>query len=85
MTPTSEYMKYSELTKRDLEAMPYVYLFQLARSAYGYKEYLITKTENRDALLDFAIWRTEICREIYRQAPGISEALMQHLTKINET
>ncbi|WP_026499337.1 hypothetical protein [Butyrivibrio sp. WCD2001] len=47
-----EYVKYSPLTERDLEAMPYIYLFQLAQSSYGYKEYLVTKTENKEALLD---------------------------------
>ena len=72
-----EYMKYASLSKRDLEAMPYVYLFQLSRSAYGYEEYLITKTENRDALLEFAFWRTDICREVYRKADAISGALLQ--------
>ena len=72
-----EYMKYAPLSKRDLEAMPYVYLFQLSQSAYGYKEYLIDKTENRDALLAFAFWRTDICREVYGKADAISEALMQ--------
>ncbi|WP_022763407.1 phosphotransferase [Butyrivibrio sp. AD3002] len=71
-----EYMKYAQLTKRDLEAMPYVYMFQLSRSAYGYEEYLISKTENREALLDFAFWRTDICREVYRKADAISEALL---------
>ncbi|SFC73215.1 phosphotransferase [Butyrivibrio sp. YAB3001] len=72
-----EYMKYAPLSKRDLEAMPYVYLFQLFRSAYGYEEYLITKTENRDALLEFAFWRTDICRKIYRNADAISRELLQ--------
>ena len=72
-----EYRRYAPLTKRDLEAMPYLYLFQLTQSSYGYKEYLITKTENREALLDFAFWRTGICREIYGRAAEISEALMK--------
>ncbi|WP_027206468.1 phosphotransferase [Butyrivibrio fibrisolvens] len=72
-----EYMNYFPLSQRDLEAMPYVYLFQLSRSAYGYEEYLIDKTENRDALLQFAIWRTEICKEIYNKADNISKKLMQ--------
>ena len=70
-----EYMKYSPLKERDLEAMPYIYLFQLAQSSYGYKEYLVIKTENKDSLLDFAFWRTDICREIYEKAKDISEAL----------
>ena len=72
-----KYMEEALLSQRDLEAMPYVYLFQLARSSYGYREYLITKTENRDALLEFAMWRTDICREIYHKAAEISDALSQ--------
>ena len=72
-----EYMKYAPLTERDLEAMPYIYLFQLAQSSYGYKEYLVTKTENKEALLDFGFWRTDICREIYKKASDISAALLQ--------
>ena len=68
-----EYMKYAPLTQRDLEAMPYIYLFQLAQSSYGYKEYLITKSENKEALLDFAFWRTNVCREIYQKAKEISD------------
>lgn len=71
-----EYMKYAPLTKRDLEAMPYIYLFQLAQSSYGYKEYLIKKTENKEALLDFAFWRTNVCREIYKKAKDISDAMI---------
>ena len=70
-----EYMKYAPLTTRDLGAMPYIYLFQLAQSGYGYKEYLITKTENKEELLAFAFWRTDICREIYRKAEDISRTL----------
>ena len=74
----NEYRKYSPLTERDLRAIPYVYLLQLARSGYGYKEYLVTKTENRDKLLDFAFWRTDICREIYRNTEIISNALSEN-------
>lgn len=70
-----EYLKYFPLSKRDLTAMPYVYLFQLARSLYGYKEYLITKSENRNALIEFAFWRTDVCREIYGRAAEIAYAL----------
>lgn len=70
-----EYMKYSELKKRDLEAMPYVYLFQLARSKYGYPQYLTTDSEDRERLLQFAFWRTDICREIYRKAAKMQKVL----------
>ena len=71
----SEYRKYAPLTKRDLTAMPYVYIYQLSQSSYGYKEFLVTKSENRNDLLRFAFWRTDICREIERKAAEISEAL----------
>ena len=74
-----EYMKYAPLTKRDLEAMPFIYLFQLTQSSYGYKEYLVTKTENKEALLEFAFWRTNICRELYQRALEISAALIEDL------
>ena len=70
-----EYRKYAPLTERDLAAMPYVYLYQLSRSSYGYKEFLVTKTENKNDLLRFAFWRTAICREIERKAEEISAAL----------
>lgn len=72
-----EYMKYAKLTERDLRAMPYVYLCQLSRSSYGYKEFLVTRSENRKDLLKFAFWRTDICREIERKADEISKALIE--------
>lgn len=69
------YLEYAPLSKKDLAAMPYVYLNQLSRSKYGYKEYLITKTENRDDLIQFAFWRTDICREIFHKRDEISTRL----------
>ena len=72
-----EYSKYSLLSKRDLEAMPYVYLFQLGRSVYGFKEYLQTKTENKEKLLEFAFWRTDICRQMSERVEEISHALVE--------
>ncbi len=69
------YLRYAPLNKQDLAAMPYVYLNQLIRSKYGYKEYLITKTENREELIRFAFWRTDICREIFRKKEALSVQL----------
>lgn len=71
----ARYRMFDSLTGTDLAAMPYVYLHQLARSKYGYKEYLVTKTDDREHLLDFTIWRTDICREIDRKKEEISAAL----------
>lgn len=72
-----EYMRFFPLTKKDLISMPYVYLFQLARSSYGYPQYLTTDSEDRDELLQFALWRTDICRELEKKAPLISSMLSQ--------
>ena len=71
------YMQYSPLTETDLVSMPYVYLFQLCISQYGYKQYLLTASENKEELLQFALWRTAICRELDRKANEISEKLLQ--------
>ena len=72
-----EYMKIAPLTRADLAAMPYVYLFQLARSAFGYREYLTTDSEDREALLQFAFWRTAMCREVEEKAERLSQMLIR--------
>ena len=75
----SEYMKYSPLSQHDLEAAPYVYLFQLLRSKYGYKQYLDGTSSDNLELLQFALRRTNICRELERSADKISTALKKLL------
>ena len=72
-----EYLKYSPLTKTDMIAMPYVYLFQLARSKYGYPQYLNSNSEDREGLLQFAFWRTKMCREVEKNAEIISNELLK--------
>ena len=74
-----EYMKYSKLTKADMISMPYVYLFQLARSKYGYPQYLKTASPDKDKLLLFAFWRTQMCREVEQKADTISNKLLKLL------
>ncbi len=68
------YLRFSALTDCDLKYMPYVYLYQLGRSRYGYKEYM-TNAENKDALLKFAFWRTNVCRMLLNKADEISAKL----------
>lgn len=70
-----EYLRYAPLTDRDLRAMPYVYLFQLAKSKFGYPQYLQTDSPDRVGLLQFAFWRTQMCREVESRAEEISEAM----------
>lgn len=75
-----EYMKFSPLTKNDMIAMPYVYLFQLAQSRYGYPQYLLnTDSEDKEGLLRFAFWRTQMCREVEKKANEISKELVKLL------
>lgn len=68
------YMRFSALTECDLKYMTYVYLYQLGRSRYGYKEYM-TDAENKDELLKFAFWRTNVCRMLLNKADEISAKL----------
>lgn len=74
-----EYLKYAPLTEKDMLAMPYIYLFQLARSKFGYPQYLNPDSEDREQLLKFATWRTAMCREIEDKAELISAELSKLL------
>lgn len=67
-----EFMKLVPLSKTDLEYMPYIYLCQLLRSTYGYKEYYLNK--NKEAL-QFAHFRTNLCEYLYKNAEIISKKL----------
>ena len=67
-----EFMKLVPLSKTDLEYMPYIYLSQLLRSTYGYKEYYLNK--NKEAL-QFAHFRTNLCEYLYKNAEIISKKL----------
>ena len=66
---TREYMKYEELTEYDLKYMPYVYLIQILRSSYGYKQYI--NSGNKE-LLNFGYYRTNIARYLFENAEEIS-------------
>jgi len=61
----------------DLAAMPYLYLFHLARSDYGYRQFLHgdAPAETRKHLLRFGFWRTQMCRYLESHAPMLSDTL----------
>lgn len=71
---TREYMKYEELTEYDLKYMPYVYLVQILRSSYGYKQYI--NSGNKE-LLNFGYYRTNIARYLFENAEEISNRLLK--------
>lgn len=70
------YMQFSVLTEYDLKYMPYVYLYQLGRSRYGYSEYM-ENAENKDNMLNFAFWRTNTCRMLVDKADDLSKSLIK--------
>jgi Ser/Thr protein kinase RdoA (MazF antagonist) len=69
------YRTYFPLTRYDLEMMPYLYHFQLVRSAYGYREYMTNREMSGESLLRFALWRTELCRWLSQNAQRLSQEL----------
>ena len=76
-----EYMKIKKLCRSDLELMPYFYLYSLLRSTFGYKSY-IEKRKNNIAVnekdwnaLEFAFWRTSMCKWLFDNADELSYKL----------
>ena len=73
-----EYMKIKTLHRSDLEMMPYFYLFTLMRSTFGYKSYIqkrrnnITVNEKDLNALEFAFWRTSMCKWLFEHSDELS-------------
>ena len=73
-----EYMKIKKLPGSDLEMMPYFYLFTLVRSTFGYKSYINKRSDNIAAnekdwnALEFAFWRTSMCKWLVDNADELS-------------
>lgn len=74
-----EFNKYVKLNEYDLKYMSYIYLIQLLGSTYGYKKY-INNNENIE-LLEFAYFRTDICRYLFNNAENISTRLLENIKK----
>ena len=72
-----EFNKYVKLNEYDLKYMSYIYLIQLLSSTYGYKEY-INNNENIE-LLEFAYFRTNICKYLFNNAENISNILLKSI------
>ena len=65
-----EFNKYIKLNQYDLKYASYLYLLQLVSSTYGYKEY--NEDYSQSELLDFAVYRTNLCKSLYEKADEIS-------------
>ena len=71
-----EVNKYIKLSNNDLKIMPYLYMFQLLSSTYGYKEYIYN---NKKDLLEFACFRTNLATYLFNNAELISNRLLENL------
>ena len=72
-----EFNKYVSLNKYDLKYASYIYLLQLIGSTYGYKEY--NNDYGQKELLNFAFFRTKLCRNLYENAGTISRKLSENI------
>lgn len=73
-----KFLKYIKLNKYDLKYASYLYLLQVAGSTYGYKEY--NEDYSQKGLLDFALFRTKLCKNLFEKAEEIS----LRLTELNQ-
>lgn len=72
-----EFTKYIKLNQYDLRYASYLYLLQLASSTYGYKEY--NDDFNQKELLDFAFFRTKLCKSLYENVEKIGIELIENI------
>jgi len=70
-----EFSKYVKLNDYDLKYAAHVYLVQLVTSTFGYKEY--NDDYNQTELLNFAFFRTNLCRYLYKNLDSIGEELAE--------
>lgn len=59
----------------DIKMMPYLYYYHLTRSKFGYREYILSSQNNREELLQFAFWRTTMCRWLDKNVDVLSYEL----------
>ena len=72
-----EVNKYVRLNKYDLKYAAHIFLIQLIGSVFGYREY--NKDYNQTNLLRFALFRTKICKDLYKNSNKISKELLKIL------
>lgn len=72
-----EFSKFINLNEYDLKYASHIYLIQLIGSTFGYKEY--NDDYSQKELLDFAFFRTNLCKNLYKNLDKISLALSEEL------
>lgn len=69
------FSKYVKLNKYDFKFMSYLYLIQLLSSTFGYKQYIADNSKT--GLLDFAFFRTKLCKFLFENAEIIANTLIE--------
>ena len=72
-----EFSKYLKLNKYDLKYAGHLYLLQLVASVFGYKQF--NDNYENTQLLHFAIFRTKLCRYLYKHLEEISNRLEKEI------
>lgn len=68
---------YVKLNKYDYKFISYLYLVQLLASTFGYKQYI--SDNSKTSLLDFAYFRTRLCKFLFENSEEIGNTLMKEL------
>ena len=72
-----EFAKYVQLNKYDLKYAAQLYLIQIVSSPFGYKQY--NDDYEKKGLLEFALFRTNLCRYLYNNSKEISTRLQKEV------
>ena len=75
------FTNYVKLNKYDFKFMSYLYLVQLLASTFGYKQYIADNSKT--SLLDFAYFRTRLCKFLFENAEEIANTLIEKLMNEN--
>lgn len=72
-----EFTQYVELNEYDLKYAAQIYLLQIVSSPFGYKQY--NEDYSKTGLLEFALFRTNLCRYLYKHSNEISLRLQKEI------
>lgn len=72
-----EFTKYVKLNDYDLRYAAHLYLIQLVASVFGYKQF--NEDYQKTKLLEFALFRTKLCKFLYKNLDNISNRLIAEI------
>ena len=73
-----EFSKYVKLNEYDLKYASKIYLIQIVSSPFCYKQY--NDNYEKTGLLEFALFRTNLCRYLYKNSDEISLRLQKEIS-----